>query len=558
MEKREKGLGIKERLQEAVQSTKEAVDGVNLAGVKEKLQETGERALEVTKKVKMPEVDTSKVAGIFKKGEKHMIVQPSGSKVRILFPVGYERLKNKNPLKDAANTFVSAVTAYQKTVSTSRNTIVVFKATPETAMNPADVQGLINGIHENLSDAQGIIEVQNGTTKRGYQYIYSIVKTLDPEQFAGVSYYLRLNLFCDKDIVEVQGEFTEIGMTGMRESACLAYATAAGLASVDANGIRNWTKDPYDADYAKGKLMNLAEKEGIDGLFPDNPLTQAREFLIAALRDEYVIVRKENDDNESASDEDQKDNEDNLTPEEKKEKEKEFLRGLFEDRCRRHTIPVEVEKQKGSEAVDFKADKAKKSKQVEEKDNPDTISITAISTKSALKIIYYLMAADGEIFHSEEEKFDAIGKELDPNFAENKEKIVNECQKQLDKAIEPEDYYDTLQDGVEEALLASRQTADTFVTPKLLVWDLLTIAYSDEKYDEAERKLLKYIVRKTNIDKAQFLEMESSILTLMDIEKELAWIKTTNKPYLTIEGMVNELADRKNVIFESVKDLISL
>lgn len=192
------------------------------------------------------------------------------------------------------------------------------------------------------------------------------------------------------------------------------------------------------------------------------------------------------------------------------------------------------------------------------KDDADTISITAISTKSALKIIYYLMAADGEIFHSEEEKFDAIGKELDPNFAENKEKIVNECQKQLDKAIEPEDFYDTLQDGVEEALLASRQTADTFVTPKLLVWDLLTIAYSDEKYDEAERKLLKYIVRKTNIDKAQFLEMESSILTLMDIEKELAWIKTTNKPYLTIEGMVNELADRKNVIFESVKDLISL
>ena len=69
---------------------------------------------------------------------------------------------------------------------------------------------------------------------------------------------------------------------------------------------------------------------------------------------------------------------------------------------------------------------------------------------------------------------------------------------------------------------------------------------------------MKYIVRKTNIDKAIFLEMESSILTLMDIEKELTWIKTTNKPYLTIEAMVNELMDRKNVIFESVKDLISL
>ncbi len=188
----------------------------------------------------------------------------------------------------------------------------------------------------------------------------------------------------------------------------------------------------------------------------------------------------------------------------------------------------------------------------------DIITVSAISTKSAIKIIYYMMAADSQIYHNEEEKFDAIGQELDPNFKEHREQIIGECQAQLNKVIDPEDYYDTLQDGVEDALLRSRQTADTFITPKLFVWDLLTIAYSDESYDEAEKKLLKYIVRKTNIDKAVFLEMESSILTLMDIEKELAWIKTTNKPYLTIEAMVNELVDRKSVIFESVKDLITL
>lgn len=92
----------------------------------------------------------------------------------------------------------------------------------------------------------------------------------------------------------------------------------------------------------------------------------------------------------------------------------------------------------------------------------------------------------------------------------------------------------------------------------MLVWDLLTIAYSDENYDETERKLLKYVVRKTDIDKAVFLEMENSILTLMDVENELSWIKTTEKPYLTIEAMVNELMERRSVIFESVKDLIVL
>ena len=60
------------------------------------------------------------------------------------------------------------------------------------------------------------------------------------------------------------------------------------------------------------------------------------------------------------------------------------------------------------------------------------------------------------------------------------------------------------------------------------------------------------------IEKAEFLELESSILTLLSIEKEIAWIKTTDRPYLTIEGMLNELADRKNVILDSVKELIML
>ena len=181
-----------------------------------------------------------------------------------------------------------------------------------------------------------------------------------------------------------------------------------------------------------------------------------------------------------------------------------------------------------------------------------------ISARSAIKVIYFLMAADGEIYHGEEEKFDLIGLELDPDFSNSKEQIIQECQTALDKVIDPEDYYDALQDGAEEALLSSQKAEEASISPKHLVWNLLSVAYSDEKYNDAERRFLKYVVRKLNIDKAVFLEMESSILTLMDIERELAWIKTTNRPYLTIESMVNKLADRKNVIFESVLDLIAL
>ena len=52
--------------------------------------------------------------------------------------------------------------------------------------------------------------------------------------------------------------------------------------------------------------------------------------------------------------------------------------------------------------------------------------------------------------------------------------------------------------------------------------------------------------------------MENSLVAMMDLERELNWIKTTDKPYLTIETMVKELENRKRIIFESVKDMITL
>lgn len=184
--------------------------------------------------------------------------------------------------------------------------------------------------------------------------------------------------------------------------------------------------------------------------------------------------------------------------------------------------------------------------------------ISAVSGRNALKVIYFLMAADGEIYHGEEEKFDEIGKALLPDYSSVKESIIKECRSDMEKVIDPEDHYDVIQDCAENALLFSEQSGDAVITPKLLVWNLLAVAYSDESYDDTERRLLKYIVRKLNVDKAVFLEMESSILTLMDIERELSWVKTTNRPYLKIEETVSELTGRKSVIFDSVKDLIAL
>ena len=152
------------------------------------------------------------------------------------------------------------------------------------------------------------------------------------------------------------------------------------------------------------------------------------------------------------------------------------------------------------------------------------------------------MTVDGEVYHGEEEKFDAIGADLISDFGTVKASILDECQAEMEKMIDPEDYYDVIQDCVEAALLAPAKSEEVTISPKLLVWDLLTVAYSDENYTDTERRL----------------EMESSILTMMDIERELTWIKATDRPYLKIEPVVSELTHRKKVIFDNVKDLIAL
>lgn len=181
-----------------------------------------------------------------------------------------------------------------------------------------------------------------------------------------------------------------------------------------------------------------------------------------------------------------------------------------------------------------------------------------LSTYSALKIIYYLMAVDGGISPEEETLFREIGTALDKSFQFTSRVIEEDCVFQLEKANSSEDYRSVILEGVDNAIASSVPTEDSFITPKLLIWDLLTVSYSDQQYSEPERDLIKAIAQKLDIDEVTLLELESSLQTLTAIEKEITWIKTTSKPYIEIEAIVNELADRKNAVTESVNDLLTL
>ncbi len=210
--------------------------------------------------------------------------------------------------------------------------------------------------------------------------------------------------------------------------------------------------------------------------------------------------------------------------------------------------------QRKTDAEEKKAEK----KSAAEKAAIEATGVTAIAPQNAVKIFYCLMTSDRKITSEEEETFNLIGKQLDSDFDAHKETIVNECKDYMEKTDDEEDYFDSVRYGIETALSEEQLSNNGYVTPKLLLWDLLTIAYSDDEYGKEEKELLKYVVRKLNISKDVFLEMESSILTVRDIEKEIAWIKGTDRPYLVIEKQIKELEKRRSDILFAIKALIML
>ncbi len=192
-----------------------------------------------------------------------------------------------------------------------------------------------------------------------------------------------------------------------------------------------------------------------------------------------------------------------------------------------------------------------------ENHSSETKAIKTIPINNTLKIIYYLMAVDGEIYQGEERKFIEIGIEFDKDFLDKKAIIENECKNQMDKAYDVEDHFEVIKEGIYKELI-NINSNDSMVTPKLLLWDLLSIAYSDNRYSSKERELIKYIARNLDIDKSTFIEMESSIETFIALENEEKWLKTTNKQYSITEEKIIELENRKNTILKSIKELIFL
>lgn len=176
--------------------------------------------------------------------------------------------------------------------------------------------------------------------------------------------------------------------------------------------------------------------------------------------------------------------------------------------------------------------------------------------KSAVMCFYYLIAVDNNILETEMDAFNSVAVEIDPeNFASYKDTILEEYKEQIATVIDEEDYYDVISEGIDKYLVPAKDEADG-VSVRLLLWDLLVVAFSDGDYSTAERRLIKHIVRIFGVEKDIFLEMEQLMKTNVAVTKEIEALENSDKPYNDIRPLVEELEERRNVIISAAKALI--
>lgn len=144
------------------------------------------------------------------------------------------------------------------------------------------------------------------------------------------------------------------------------------------------------------------------------------------------------------------------------------------------------------------------------KTNEDT---QYLNMSDALQLVYYLMAVDNTIDDKEMAVFDSIYQ--DSGISKEKyEEIVEACNQTIEAIREDEDYEELVIEKMVE-LAHHPVSEDKRMLKKQLLWNLLTLAKSDEAYSESEKHALRTLSRHLELDKAIISEMEMSYDTLV-------------------------------------------
>lgn len=177
--------------------------------------------------------------------------------------------------------------------------------------------------------------------------------------------------------------------------------------------------------------------------------------------------------------------------------------------------------------------------------------------ENAIKVLYYLLLIDGEATDDELQSFDRIGRELDAaRFQELRDQIIEDCKNTVEN-VSLEAYPGIIQTAVDQELSIQTNILAEGISPRLLLWNLLVLAYSNQHFDASEERLVKHIVETQNINESVYYEMKQIAETAIALDNEHSWLVQQERPYTEIRPIVEEIEDRIQVLRTIAENLVS-
>lgn len=197
--------------------------------------------------------------------------------------------------------------------------------------------------------------------------------------------------------------------------------------------------------------------------------------------------------------------------------------------------------------------------------------IVRVDRIEAVKIAYYLMAVDGKISECEENYLNEIAEGFginEPalfedviirtnallNYTSDSNLVYKLIKNEVDKIIEKIYNQNSQKKSLEiEIEFIEEGLSKEYITPNIIIWNLMTMAIKDLDYSKNEKMLINFVAKKFNIDRSILVEMDNAIRALYSIQNELEWINENIENQSECSKLIDELINRRKIIENSIK-----
>lgn len=179
--------------------------------------------------------------------------------------------------------------------------------------------------------------------------------------------------------------------------------------------------------------------------------------------------------------------------------------------------------------------------------------------KRQLTMFYLFANADGKCSEEEENRLGSIAESFDTTpeeLREIKDEVSSVCNGGSDipaKVIAALDSYEN-----KWTYLLSYWTSNLYGEDRLFtIWTMISLGYADTEYSENEKRIVKHLVEKWEIDSAIVSVMIDTAETMLALEAKKTWAKSSTMSYNEVNKIIADAdADIKR-LYHTVEVTIS-